>query len=495
MTEQTTSSIDVLLVFPNNRRTAYGGLGDDIAAITPPVQSGLLASYLRSKGFSVDLLDADAQGALPEQVGTIVAMRRPRLVLMGTDQVNSGDVTKRGAAGETARAIHVCAPTVPVLFEGVVPSAYPERVLREEAADLVCQGEAFVPVETLLRQMPDTAQRGMVPAGVPGIWGITPDGGIISGGRAPMIADISVLPETAWDLMPPANYRAHHWHCFDRLTDRSPYAALYTNFGCPYHCSYCSVNVVAGKPNLRTRSVDSVLQEIDWLYHQHHVRNLRILDNVFTARPDKVEELCDRIIRAGYDLNMWAYARVETVRTPDLLRKMKKAGVNWLAYGIESANQKVRDDVQKNTDLASIEKVMEWTQEAGIHIVGNFIFGLPEDDLDTMQMSFDMAKKYNFEWANFYCAMAYPGTRLYDEIIEQGGELPKAWSAYSQYASDSQPLATRHLSAKEVQSFRDHAFIDYYTSARYQAMLEQKFGADAVAFVRRILTRSIRRDS
>jgi len=73
--------------------------------------------------------------------------------------------------------------------------------------------------------------------------------------------------------------------------------------------------------------------------------------------------------------------------------------------------------------------------------------------------------------------------------------LPKAWSAYSQYSADSQPLATRHLDARTVQAFRDEAFKEYYSDPRYLGMIENKFGADAVAFVRRILARDMRRNA
>ena len=486
---------DLLVIFPNNRIRAFGSLDAEVSAITPPVQCGLLAAYLRDRGFVVELLDADTCGISPGQVGEKVAARPPRLVLISTDQVNSGDVTKMAAAGETARAIHDKAPAVPVMFEGVVPSAYPERVLREEGADIVCQGEAYEPVAELLRCLPDDARRNGILPGVPGIWALRKDGQVMAGGHAPMFANVEALPVTAWDLMPPRDYRAHHWHCFDRLKDRSPYAALYTNFGCPYHCSYCSVNVVAGHSNFRARSVESVLREIDLLVRQHGVRNLRVLDNVFTFKPDLVEELCDRIVGAEYDLNIWAYARVETIRNPSLLLKMKRAGVNWLAYGFEAADDKVRAAVGKNTGMASIEQVIGWTQAAGINIVGNFIFGLPEDNLETMEKSFAMAKYFNFEWANFYCAMAYPGTPLYNTLIRDGVVLPREWSAYSQYSPNSQPLATKHLSSSEVRAFRDAAFKEYYSSPRYLDMIDKKFGPEAVAFVRRILARDIRRDN
>ncbi len=488
------NSVDLLALFPNNRAKAYGSLGAEIAAVTPPVQLGLLAAYGRADGLSVALLDADAEGLLPDEVAERVRQLSPGLVCVGTDHVNSGDVTKMQAAGETVRAIHRLAPGIPVLLDGVVPSAYPERILREEEADFVCRGESYVPVTALAKWL-KAHGRGRRPAAgeIPGIWSRTGDE-VADGGRAPMFADVDQLPDAAWDLMPPSRYRAHHWHCFDRLDDRSPYGAIYTNHGCPYNCSYCSVNVVAGRSNLRLRSADRVVGELETLVEKYGVRNVRILDNVFTAHMERVEEICDRIIAKGWDLNFWAYAHVSSIRSLDMLKKLRKAGVRWLAYGFESANARVRGSVNKKTSEDVTDKVIGWTREADISIVGNFIFGLPEDDMASMQESFDMAKKFRFEWANFYCAMAFPGTRLYDELVAQGVQMPKEWSAYGHYSRNSRPLSTKYVDWKDVVRFRDAAFKEYYEDPAYQAMVAKRFGPAAAAFVRRILEHPIQRD-
>lgn len=488
------NSVDLLAIFPNNRARAYGTLGAEIAAVTPPVQLGLLAAHARGRGLSAALLDADAEGLLPEEVAGRVRELGPHLAVVGTDHVNSGDVTKMQAAGETVRAIHRLAPGVPVLLDGVVPSAYPERMLREEGADYVCRGESYGPATELARRLKEEGRGWRPGAGeIAGIWSRAGDE-VAEGGRAPMLGDVEELPDAAWDLMPPGNYRAHHWHCFDRLGDRSPYAAIYTNHGCPYNCSYCSVNVVAGRPNLRLRSADRVMGELETLVERHGVRNVRILDNVFTANMERVEEICDRIIAKGWDLNFWAYARVESIRSEEMLKKLRRAGVRWLAYGFESANERVRGSVNKKTGDEATERVIGWTREADISIVGNFIFGLPEDDGASMQESFEMAKAYRFEWANFYCAMAFPGTRLYDDLVAQGVEMPKEWSAYGHYSRNSRPLSTKYVDWKDVVRFRDAAFKEYYEDPAYQAMVSKRFGPEAAAFVRRILEQPIQRD-
>ena len=133
------------------------------------------------------------------------------------------------------------------------------------------------------------------------------------------------------------------------------------------------------------------------------------------------------------------------------------------------------------------------TRAAGIYILGNFIFGLPEDDLETMQMTLDMAKAFNFEYANFYTAMAYPGSRLYEDAIKEGTRLPEEWYAYSQYSEETIPLPTKHVSAAEVLRFRDKAFREYFSSPRYLDMIQQKFGPQVVKHVREMLKHEIHR--
>ncbi len=440
------------------------------------------------------MLDADAMGLLPEQVATETCRLGPRLVAILTDQVNSGDVTKMAAAGETARAIKQRAPHIPVILTGNVPSAYPENTLREESADLVCQGEPYKPLAELVTRLKSTGgDLRLADNEMPGIWAKYGET-IVPSHAAPRFAQIDELLFPAWDMLPPARYRAHHWHCFDRLQERSPYAAIFTNMGCPHNCDFCCVNVAAGGPNLRFHGPDYVCGEIDLLVRKHGVRNIRILDNVFTARLDRVEELCDKITARWQGLNFWAYARVDSIRSPDILKKMKRAGVNWLAYGFEAAHDRVRAAVKKGTRQDQTEQVIEWTRQAGINIVANFIFGLPEDDLASMQLTLDMAKQYNFEWVNFYCAMAYPGTALYAQARQNGVPLPSSWSGYSQYSPDALPLPTRFLTSAEVLAFRDHAFTEYYTRPAYQTMLRERFGDEAVAFLKRILSLEIKRN-
>jgi radical SAM superfamily enzyme YgiQ (UPF0313 family) len=340
-------------------------------------------------------------------------------------------------------------------------------------------------------------------AKVPGLWFLdagharhTPD--------CPLVAHLDAeMPGLAWDLLPMNKYRAHNWHCLDGL-ERQPYAALYTTLGCPYHCTFCCIQAPfksgerasglnESANSYRYWSPDNVIAQIDLLVNRYGVRNLKIADEMFVLNRTHVLGICDRIIERGYDLNIWAYTRVDTIKD-GMLDKLKAAGFNWLALGIEAGADRVRANVDKGFAQEEIYKVIRRVRSAGINIIGNYIFGLPEDDLETMQATLDLAIDLNCEFANFYSAMAYPGSPLYSLAVRQGVPLPQRWTGYSQHSTDCLPLPTYSVPAREVVRFRDQAFLTYYTNQRYLDMIQARFGPQTVADIRQMTSYRLERD-
>src|SRR5262249_16020212 len=175
--------------------------------------------------------------------------------------------------------------------------------------------------------------------------------------------------------------------------------------------------------------------------------------------------------------------RVDTVK-PGMLDRLRRAGVTWLAFGIEAASDRVRTDVDKGFDSDLVFRTIADVRAAGINVIANFIFGLPEDDLASMQATLDLALALNCEFANFYTAMPYPGSPLYAIAQRLGWALRERWSGYSQQGVDTLPLPTRHLSAADVLRFRDRAFTTYFTSPAYLDLVTRKFGAAAADEIR-----------
>ena len=492
--------IDLLLINPGNRKNAYQSLGDDLAAIEPPVWSGLIAQFIRNRGLSVDIIDANADTLSIEETVISIQKRNPLLTAIVAYGHNPSASTQvMPAAGAICKALKEESPEFKTILLGGHVAALPERTLAEENATFVAGGEGPYTLLDLLKVLKSNSRQY---GSVRGLW-YRDDGKIKSTPPAPLVTRLDEeMPGIAWDLLPMDKYRAHNWHCFETLV-RQPYAAIYTTLGCPFHCQFCCIQApfrdgeaVSGyKPGVssyRLWKPESVISQIDILVNKYNVRNIKIADEIFALRPKHVIEICDLIISRHYDLNIWAYARVDTLNEA-LLAKMKRAGIHWLALGIESASPRVRDDTQKGYRQDRILQSVNLIKNIDMNIVGNYIFGLPEDDFDSMQATLDLALEINAEWANFYCAMAYPGSRLYEQVLQEGWKLPDNWGAYSQYAEDTLPLPTRYLSAGDVLRFRDNAFQLYFNSASYLEMIRKKFGQETIHHIKAMSSKSIKR--
>jgi radical SAM superfamily enzyme YgiQ (UPF0313 family) len=494
------TDVDLVLVNPGNREQVYQSLAGRLAAVEPPVWAGLMASFVRAGGYSVAILDANAEGLGPDEAAARVVDMRPRLVAVVVyGHQPSASTQVMPGAGAVSSAVKARAPELPVLLVGGHVAALPSRTLAEEHADFVADGEGL---HTLVDLLAALAGRSPDVSRVRGLW--YRDGAEIRRtGPAPLVADLDAdLPGVAWDLLPMHRYRAHNWHCFGEPS-RQPYAALYTTLGCPYHCSFCCIQApfkagegVAGyKPSVnsyRLWSPAAMSRQLEELVERRGVRHVKIADEMFVLNTRHVVGICDEILARGWDLNLWAYARVDTVKDA-MIDKLARAGFRWLAFGIEAASERVRADVDKPFDDELVYRTLEKVRAAGIHVIGNFIFGLPEDDLDSMQRTLDLALELNCEFANFYCAMAYPGSALYRRALTEGWPLPDGWSGYSQHSVDSLPLPTRHLAAGEVLRFRDQAFQTYFSSPRYLAMIEARFGAETVREIREMASHRLER--
>ncbi len=485
------NKLDVLLVNPSSKKQVYGKLGNLLAACEPPVWTALLAASIRGKGYSVKIMDADAEGWSQEYTADKIIEYNPLLVGISAIGANpsASSTPKMPAISRLLNTLYNKSNIKTFLY-GIHPSALPERTLREEHVDFICRGECFYTIPKLVAGLKSNEEN----YEIDGLWYKRSDQ-IISNGWGKLIEDIDKLPFAAWDLLPMQLYRAHNWHCFQHIDNRQPYAVIYTSLGCPYSCTYCNIHALYdGKPGIRFRSPKKVVEEIDILVRQYNVKNIKMLDELFVLKESRVREFCDLIIERGYDLNIWAYARIDTVNEK-ILKKMKQAGINWLAYGIESGSKVVRDGVHKGKFAQdAITKAIEMTKNAGIYIIGNYMFGLPDDDLATMQETLDLAKDLNCEYANFYSTMAYPGSKLYEESIEKGIKMPDNWIGFSQLSEETFPLPTKYISNVEVLRFRDQAFQEYFSNPQYLNMIEEKFGREVVVHIDGMLRHKLNRE-
>lgn len=479
-------SLDLLLVNAPARAGVYGQLAA-LSAIEPPVWAGLIARYCLNKGFSVQILDAEAEDLDVAMTAERILALRPRLAAFCIyGHQPSASTQCLPAASSVARLVQ---GKVPTLALGTHPSALPERTIHEEPFDFVCQGEGPHTVDQLLHGMINLPEAGKH-IGVEGMFGpkIGADGYVKPWRAAPLIENLDRdLPSQAWELLRMDRYRAHNWHLWTG-SDVGGYASVQTSLGCPFKCSFCCINAsfTAGgaRPQIRKWSAANVVDQIDTLVKEYGITNLKIPDEMFLLDRHHVRSICEELLHRGlgWQLNIWAYARVDTVKDDALLELMLRAGFRWLGIGVESASKHVRDGVEKGRmDNRQIIDAIRRVQGHGLAVAANYIFGLPDDTRESCAETLALALEINAEMANFYCAMAYPGSQLYRLAKEKGWALPDdpggpGWIGYSQHAPESLPLRTEKLTSSEVLDIRDDAWMTYFTRPEYVEMMRRRFG-------------------
>jgi len=293
-----------------------------------------------------------------------------------------------------------------------------------------------------------------------------------------------------YDLLDMKKYRAHVWQCFGQI-DRNNYGVVYTSISCPMHCDFCTIHSFY-QSEYKTRPLKDIIGDFAYL-GSIGVSNIKIMDELFLMPNKRVKDILEGIIELEYKFNIWCYARIDTVNE-EILRLSKKAGINWISYGIESGSDRIRKETMKGSfDKAKIKEVVELTKILGINVLGNFMFGFYEDDMKTMEETYNFACELNCEFVNFYCLTAYPNTKFYDDMVKLGYDLPKTSEEYAQTSNKFKPLPTKYLNAKEVLNFRDKCFNEYFNRFEYVKMIYSKFGRPTVDEITSMLSINMER--
>jgi anaerobic magnesium-protoporphyrin IX monomethyl ester cyclase len=496
---------DVVFIHPSDRYENYQDLGKEISAIEPPVWCGMLAEYTRRKGFGVEIIDMDAMQYDASTVGAMVADMDPYLsVIVVHGQHPSASTQNMPSTRRICKAIKMNNLLMRILLVGGHVSALPERTLQEELCDYVCGGEGMETIRDLVKVIRSQGAPDMLHK-VPDLW-YRKDGEIQSPSVfAKLLKNLDEeMPTLAWDLLPMDKYRAHTWHRGWKNHDvNDKYASIYTTLGCSFKCNFCMIQAPfkSGEKaggmkesinSYRKWSPSTVLDTMEHLVSEYGIKYLKLADEMFVLHPKHVKEICEGIVERGLNLNMWAYARVDTTK-PEWLDMLAKAGITYLGFGIEGGSEKVRDDVDKGYDQEDIMPCIERTRAAGINIGANFIFGLPEDDMSTMKETYDLACKVNGEYTNAYICMQYPGSDLYSRAVRDGSPLPPEWVNYTQLGEDAMAMPTKYVSGEEVLRFRDDAFTRYYSRKEFHDHIRSRLGDAAVDHIKSTLKVKLKR--
>ena len=481
-----------LFVHANSSQVVYQDLAKSDSAIETPIWAALLENSLSTHGVGCDLLDCEVLGLTWQESAQRIADSGCEIAVFCVygQQPSASTQNMTGCVG-TAELLKQISPEITIAFVGAHVSALPSQTLdAHDCIDIVFTNEGVLALHDIakIHNLSNKLQnvQGIAYRDSQGEIHINPASNTVSQKQLD-----NLLPGINWNKVNPVvGYRTSGWHSWLNNSEKTPFASIYTSLGCPYRCSFCMINIINRTHNDQINAADmngfrywdpeTTIDQIQQLADLG-VKNIKFADELFVLNPNHFLKICQLIIDRGItDLNIWAYARVDTCK-PEYLDILRQAGVKSLALGIENPDPDQRKLIHKQGfNNVNIGDLVRLIQSHDIAVAGNYIFGLHGDTQETMQRTLDFAKQNLTDMANFYCAMAYPGSPLYTQAIKENIKLPESYSGYSQHSYDCQPLPTQNLSASEILKFRDHAWNEYHGLPEYEKLLNNKYGPHAV---------------
>jgi radical SAM superfamily enzyme YgiQ (UPF0313 family) len=350
---------------------------------------------------------------------------------------------------------------VPIVMGGPWATANVSFALTYNIADFIVTGEG----ERVFQELLHALQTNGDPALIDGIAVRSGDNGEIKDGSCTYIQDVDDLPFPAWQKLPSSK---KYFFCNRAF----PFFPLLTSRGFPFDCVHCTKFIHGYK--IRLRSPQNVLDEIEWLVKNFHARELLIADDNFTMNRKHCIEILKGIVKRGLKvkLNFGNGVRADTI-TPALVKLMRLAGTWSVAIGVESGNQQIVTTIGKAIKLEKVENAARLLKAEGIFLRAYFILGLPGDTPQTMQQTIDFAKHLDADYAHFYIATIFPGTKMHDEYVNLFGDNINIFTSF--YNKVSMGSYKGFVDAIALSHAYRRAYMSYYLRPVKLAHLVSKF--------------------
>ena len=242
------------------------------------------------------------------------------------------------------------------------------------------------------------------------------DGEIRGGPPAVAVSNLDTLPKpvAAQHLFDPAWY--------DPASTSVIPGGVLTSRGCPARCTFCA-NYVTGRA-FRFRSAADVSEELNLYHERFGAIFFPFWDDALTAHKRRLYELCDALAeKIEFPLRFSAITRATMVR-PELLRRMKQAGLVAVNFGVESGDDAVLRAIKKGVKTDHVVRALEWSKEEGLHTACNFMLGFPQETPAALERTLAFMERIAplvDSFSTLGVVVPFPGTPLYDDYhVEHG---------------------------------------------------------------------------
>jgi radical SAM superfamily enzyme YgiQ (UPF0313 family) len=403
-----------------------------------------IAGVLEQEGHHVEIIDLVAENitdkTLQQSVSNVDA------VGISVDSFAYRDVV------DITKKIKQIDEHIPIVIGGPHCTFYPEKSLIDiPSADISVEGEGEQVIKDIVQ-----AFEGKKPLSE--IAGIRYRNNekILVGKPPEIIVNLDAIPFPARHLVSKYDYGKFG----NNYLYKPKFTSIATTRGCPFQCRFCTRHIV-GMNNFRKRSVESIISELQQIKDDYG--SVMMVDDNFLTDKKRVSDILDQIVSQGISIDIIIQgARVDTA-DEELYKKMKKAGVKAINYGIESGNQDVLDYYHKGITLDQVRKAVKLSHKMGFLTVGNFIIGAPIETKNHLQRTIHFAYSLPLDLVSFTILQYNYHSDLWNEACQEGKISLE--DGYSIPADSARGLG--NLSYQELKMFQRKSLMTFYLRPNY----------------------------
>ncbi|MEW6066932.1 MAG: radical SAM protein [Nitrospirota bacterium] len=417
-----------------------------------PMWLAYAAALADKEGYTIDLIDAPADGYDLDYVITRIKNFSPKLIVVDTSTPSIYNDVR------VCEKIKDVMPDAFILLVGTHVSALPEDSLRlSKSVNAVAVGEYDYTVKDIAEAL--NSKKDI--RSVKGIcyWNT---GSALCTEKRPLIDDLDEIP-----FVSSIYKRFLKMENYFNPNALYPMVTITTSRGCPFHCIFCVYPQTMMGHRMRLRSAKNVVDEIEYIVNSFPgAKAVFFEDDTFTAIKKRCLEISNEIMRRGIKISWTVNARADL--DYETMKVIKAAGCRCMCVGFESGSQMLLENIKKKVTIEKMERFMDDARKAGILVHGCFMVGHPGETKETMKQTLELAKRLNPDTVQFYPVMVYPGTEAYDWYKDRGLISTQDFSKWITHSGlHNTVIRTDELSAEDLVRFCDNARRAFYLRPSY----------------------------
>ncbi len=296
------------------------------------------------------------------------------------------------------------------------------QLIEDEAVDIVNVGEGDLSFPRLIRQIEDEGKASFVRGTL-----IKKNGAVIDCGDIEVVDDL--------DNLPFPDYSDFSDDISSGLYRQPERLEILDSRSCPTRCHFCSE--WSYWKRYRCMSGERIFREITYQMQRYPgVNYFYFIGSLLNGDIQALSDFCDLVIKNGLKIRWLGQPVIRKEMTREFLQKMRKAGCEWLGYGIESGSERIVNKINKRVSIKLAEQVLHDTHEAGIIVQANFMFGIPTETEEDFKETINFLRRNRDSLDSVLASQSFcvidQGTYLYEHPEEFGiidREHPLYWEA------------------------------------------------------------------